>query len=77
MTGFDKKCLHLTHTAKQPVKFTVEVDFLGSGAWQQYATIVVAARGYRHHEFPTGFSAHWVRVVAGKACVATAQLTYT
>ena len=77
MTGFDKKCLHLSHTAKQPVKFTVEVDFLGSGAWQQYATIAVPARGYRHHEFPTGFSAHWVRVVAGKACVATAQLTYT
>ena len=77
MTGFDKKCLHLTHSAKQSVKFTVEVDFLGSGAWQKYATIVVPARGYRHHEFPTGFSAHWLRVVAGKSCVATAQLTYT
>jgi len=77
MTGFDKKCLHLTHSAKQSVTFTVEVDFLGTGAWQKYATIVVPARGYRHHEFPTGFSAHWLRVVAGKACAATAQLTYT
>jgi len=77
MTGFDQKCLHLTHDAKQPVKFTVEVDFCGHGAWQTYATITVPARGYRHHEFPAGFSAHWIRVTASRSCVATAQLHYT
>ena len=77
LTGFDKKCLHLTHAAKQPVKFAVEVDFLGDGSWQRYETFTVPARGYRHYEFPVGFSAHWLRVTASRACVASAQLHYT
>ncbi len=77
MTGFDQKCLHLTHRAKQPVKFAVEVDFLGDGSWRTYATVKVLARGYVHHEFPAGFSAHWVRVTASVTCTATAYLTYT
>jgi hypothetical protein len=77
MTGFDQKCLHLVHEAKQSVKFTVEVDFCGHGAWQRYETITVPARGYRHHEFPAGFSAHWVRVTASRSCTATAHLHYT
>ena len=77
MTGFDQKCLHLTHDAKQPVQFTVEVDFCGHGTWRKYETITVPARGYRHHEFPSGFSAHWLRLTVNKTCVATAQLHYT
>jgi hypothetical protein len=77
MTGFDKKCLHLSHNSAKPVRFKVEVDFLGHGAWKTYQTISVPARGYVHHEFPSGFSAHWVRVTADKACTATAYLTYT
>ena len=31
---------------------------------------------YIHHEFPTGFSAHWVRVVADKECMATTYFVY-
>jgi hypothetical protein len=77
MTGFDQKCLHLSHEASQPVRFTVEVDFLGCGEWKTYATWKVPARGYVHHEFPAGFSAHWVRVTASRTCTATAYLTYT
>jgi len=77
MTGFDRKCLHLCHDADRSVEFTVEVDFLGSGAWKTYAALPVAPGGYVHHEFPAGFSAHWVRLTADAACKATAQLTYT
>jgi hypothetical protein len=77
MTGFDKKCLHLSHDAAKPVTFTVEVDFLGNGTWKSYQAITVPARGYTHHEFPTAFSAHWVRVTVNKACTATAQFAYT
>lgn len=62
MTGFDKKCLHLTVDSAAPVKFAVEVDFLGDGTWNRYAEIEVAGKGYAHHEFATGFSAHWVRI---------------
>lgn len=76
MTGFDKKCFHLTQTSRKSVKFTIEVDFQGHGAWHDYQTITVPASGYKHHEFPSGFSAHWVRVVASAACTASAQLHY-
>jgi len=77
MTGFDKKALHLAHESEQPVAFNVEVDFLGHGAWKEYGTFSVSPRGYVHHEFPSGFSAHWVRVTAERACTATAHLVYT
>jgi hypothetical protein len=76
MTGFDKKVLHLTHSADEEVTFTVEVDFLGSGAWKTYKTIAVPAGGYEHHEFPDAYSAHWVRVRADRACRATASFAY-
>jgi hypothetical protein len=77
MTGFDKKCLHLSHRAARSAKFTVEVDFLGHGAWKVYATVRVPARGYAHHEFPSGFSAHWVRVTSDTSCTGSAYLHYT
>jgi hypothetical protein len=77
MTGFEGKVLHLAHDAGEEMTFTVEVDFQGIGRWHEYACIPVARGGYAHHEFPPGFSAHWVRITPGAACTATAQLTYT
>ena len=77
MTGFDKKCLHLSHDSGKPVRFTVEVDFLGHGAWKTYQSFTAPARGYVHHEFPSGFSAHWVRVTSNRACTASAHFVYT
>ncbi len=77
MTGFDKKCLHLTHDAGKTVNITIEVDFLGNGAWHAYADMAVPANGYIHHEFPQAFSAHWARVVADTSCTATAMFMYT
>jgi hypothetical protein len=77
MTNFDHKVLHLTHEADQAVTFEVEVDFLGSGAWKTYDTIPVPPHGYVHHEFPIGFSAHWVRITSNADCQATAYLSYT
>jgi hypothetical protein len=77
MTGFEHKVLHLCHDADRAVQFAVEVDFLGDQTWSTYEVIAVPAKGYVHHEFPVGFSAHWVRVTADKACTATAYLHYT
>jgi hypothetical protein len=77
MTGFEHKVLHLSHDAGEAVEFTVQVDFIGSGVWKTYDVLRVPADGYVHHEFPTGFSAHWVRVVSGADCTATAMLHYT
>jgi len=77
MTGFDKKVLHLSHESPEPVTFTVEVDFLGNGTWKQYGTFPVPGKGYIHHEFPSGFSAHWARVTADLSCTATVYFVYT
>ncbi len=76
MTGFDKKVVHLTHEAEGTVQVDVEVDFLGDGTWKPYRSFEVDRGGYAHHEFPNGFSAHWVRVKVDKDCVATAYFMY-
>ncbi|HEY3557580.1 MAG TPA: hypothetical protein VGL05_08960 [Kribbella sp.] len=77
MTGFEHKCLHLTHDADTAVDFHLEVDFLGTGSFHRYRTITVGPAGYEAFTFPSGFSAHWVRLVPSTTCTATAQLTYT
>jgi hypothetical protein len=76
MTGFDKKVMHVSHAAQEEVTFTVEVDFLGTGAWKVYQQIRVPAEGYAHHEFPDGYSAHWVRVRTSTGCRATVSFAY-
>ncbi len=76
MTGFDKKVVHLTHNSDEAVEFTLEVDFLGNGSWREYDTIEVLPKGYQHHEFPDGYSAHWVRVRVNRECMATAYFVY-
>ena len=43
----------------------------------EVSRIDVPAKGYAHHTFPVGFSAHWVRVTANRDCTATAYLHYT
>ena len=77
MTGFNHKVLHLYHDAPKEVGFNIEVDFLGNGTWKSYDDIHVGAGKYVHHEFPAGFSAHWVRLTPNADCKATAYLTYT
>lgn len=77
MTGFEHKCIHLTHNAPTPVTFDVQVDFMGHGKFSSYMKIKVDPNSYGQHTFPNGYSAHWVRVVSDTACQATAQLTYT
>jgi hypothetical protein len=76
MTGFDKKVLHLKNNSNQSVKFTIEVDFIGSEEWTAYQTITVPANGYVHHEFPDGYQAHWVRLVTDRPTSATAIFFY-
>ncbi len=77
LTGFQNKCLHLTHDRSSPVQFEVQVDFLGCGDFHTYRRIEVAAGGYEAFAFPTGFSAHWLRVIPSARCRASAQLHYT
>lgn len=75
MTGFEHKALHLT--ADREVSVAVEIDFKGTGEFHEYTRVEVGESGYASFVFPTGFSAHWVRLVPSVSCVATAQLAYT
>ena len=77
MTGFEHKTLHLRHDAETGVRFRVEVDFMGDGEWAGYTELEVAPGAYVPHVFPTGYSAHWVRVSADRDCQASAYFTYT
>lgn len=76
MTGFDKKVLHLVNDSEYPVVYHIKVDFLGNGRWKTYSEIKVGPKSYQHHEFPDGYSAHWVQLTTDKDCVATAYFMY-
>jgi hypothetical protein len=76
MTGFDRKVVHLKQESNDLVDFTLEVDFLGDGSWETYERFFLSGGSYKHHEFPAGFSAHWVRVRANKPCRATVTFIY-
>jgi hypothetical protein len=77
MTGFDKKALHVAQRGASKLTLTIEVDFQGNGRWQTYGEITVPDGGYAHHEFPAGFSAHWVRLTVSHAATVTAQFVYS
>lgn len=73
MTGFTNKMVHLR--TDKPCRIRIEVDFLGNGTWERYESLPVS--GYAYHVFPAGFSAHWVRLVPGASCLASAEFLYT
>jgi hypothetical protein len=77
MTGFDRKVLHVSQQGAASATVTVEVDFMGNGRWQTYTELTVPNGGYVHHEFPAGFSAHWVRLKVSHAATITAQFVYS
>jgi hypothetical protein len=74
-TGFENKVLHLT--ADRPVKVEVQVDFLGNGTWRTYDTVALASGGYKPLVFPTGFSAHWVRLIPDSPTRMSAEFMFT
>jgi hypothetical protein len=74
MTGYDRKTLALT--ADRDVQITVEVDVDHHSGWHLYQVFPLRAGATTTHEFPTGYSAHWLRVIADQDCRATAQLSY-
>jgi len=76
MTGYDTKTLTLSHDAAGAVTFTVEVDFVRDGSWKVYKRLTVKPGQALSHVFPTGYSAHWVRLRADAACKATARFVY-
>ncbi len=76
MTNYDRNTLTLSHEAKEPVTFTIEVDFLGNGTWRESAKLNVKPGEKLRHEFSDGESAKWVRFTADHAARVTATLRY-
>jgi hypothetical protein len=76
MAGYDKKRLELSHDRPEPLAVTIEIDPAGDGRWLPYAVLDVPPGDTLTHEFPAGFSAHWIRFRAATPCTATAVLTY-
>ncbi|MFO0928085.1 MAG: hypothetical protein U0736_13785 [Gemmataceae bacterium] len=76
MAGYDRKSLKLWHDAKADVAVRVEVDLTGTGLWRTFATLTVPAGRKLSVAFPPGFQAYWVRLVADRACRATATFVY-
>jgi hypothetical protein len=74
MTGFDKKSVSLSST--QPVTIHVELDITGAGHWQRYRSFRVRPGRVLRHEFPAGLDAYWVRLVATRDAVVTAEFVY-
>ncbi len=75
MTGFDQKCLHLRHEAGTPVMFRIDLDAMGTGPFETLSEITTERAAVQ--VFPSGLSAHWVRLVPDRNCIATAQFFYT
>ena len=76
MTGYDEKILQLSHDFGSSVEFTLEVDFLGTGQWEEYGTLTVDAGEVLTHVFEDGYQAHWIRVVSDTSTTATAWFVY-
>jgi hypothetical protein len=76
MTGYDQKQLELSHDAKEPVSFVLEVDLLATGAWVPYATLQVPPGKPLTHVFPAGYSAHWIRLKTDRDCRVSSVFTY-
>lgn len=73
MTGYDRKTLVVS--ADRPVTLQLEVNFDHQG-YHLYQSLELDGESPLTFEFPAGFSAHWVRLVASEDCTATAIFTY-
>ena len=73
MTGYDKKRLVLK--ANEVVEITLEINFDHNG-YYSYKTWKLSPNEVVEYDFPKGFNAHWVRLLADRDCVGTATFIY-
>jgi hypothetical protein len=76
MAGYDRKTVELSHDAAGDVNITILVDVAANDTWFAYRTLRVPAEQTVTHVFPSGYSAHWVRLKTDRACKATALFNY-
>lgn len=73
---YDHRKLTLSHSSRENVFFTLEVDVSGHGPWMKYQRIKVSPGQEYVYEFPASFEARWIRFVTDKTTIATAWLEY-
>jgi len=63
-SGYEHRCLHLTHDMREAVKFNLEIDRAGNGQWEKFKQIEVPASGYGFVTFDDADQGTWIRVSA-------------
>jgi hypothetical protein len=74
VTGFDRRWLHLAHSAGSDAIVTLELDALGDGTWRELTTVPMPAAGYTSLAVPADAGPGWLRVKANREGIATAFL---
>ncbi|MDA1007231.1 MAG: hypothetical protein O3A87_12235, partial [Verrucomicrobia bacterium] len=75
-SGYDHRYLHLSHDARQPVTFHLEVDKTGQGHWTSLHEITVPASGYHGFAFTAKDAGTWIRLRPSASCTASAVFSY-
>lgn len=74
--GFAKIRPVASHSLKESVKFTIEVELIGHGPWMIYKELSVAPGETLEYTFPDNFQSRWIRFQSDKNCAAPAWLEY-
>ncbi|MBQ7180541.1 MAG: hypothetical protein IJR87_04530 [Bacteroidaceae bacterium] len=73
---YDHKTLTLSHSAKHPVDFTIEIDPTGDGNWLVYRVQrVKPGKRFKMH-LPDGHIGKWIRFTSNTSTQATTWLIY-
>ncbi len=73
---YDQRELTLSHTSKDAVTISVEVDPTGNGDWMEYAVYTVQPGQKQRHQFPVSFQARWIRFTSDADTNVTTWLEY-
>jgi len=63
-SGYQRRALHLTHSAGEKVTFLIEIDRKGNGEWTPFGDLTVPSSGYLHAPFPETWKAAWIRITS-------------
>ncbi len=63
-SGYQRRALHLSHSAGEKVTFRIETDLMGNGEWTPLAEVDVPASGYLFVPFAESQTGAWVRITS-------------
>jgi hypothetical protein len=63
LSGFQRRLLHLKQNGGGSLDITLEYDADGTGNWQTWTHLTLAANGYTWQALPASLQATWVRLV--------------